>query len=114
MAILAWSMSGGKAKDNGAAARLKSRPRPHRLKREILARLSRAEGQLRGVGRMIEADAYCVDVLQQIAAARRALDRAALMLLRDHLETCVADALAERDSRAKIEELIGVLDRFLA
>ncbi len=100
--------------DHDGPVRLKNRPRPHRLKRDILARLNRAQGQLRGVGRMIEGGAYCVDVLQQIAAARRALDRVALMLTRDHLETCVADALAAGGSRTKIDELIGALDRFLA
>lgn len=108
-------MMGANANHNGAAAaRRKSRPRPGALKREVTARLSRAQGQLRGVARMVEVDAYCVDVLQQIAAARRALERAALILLRDHLETCVADALAAGGSRAKIDELIGALDRFLA
>lgn len=100
--------------NHGRTVRLKPRPRADRLKRDILARLNRAQGQLRGVGRMVEGDAYCVDVLQQIAAARRALDRAALILLREHLETCVADALAAGGSRAKIEELIGALDRYLA
>lgn len=104
----------GSQSNHNHAARLKPRPRAARLKRDILARLNRAQGQLRGVGRMVEGDAYCVDVLQQIAAARRALDRAALILLREHLETCVADALAAGGSRAQIEELIGALDRFLA
>jgi DNA-binding FrmR family transcriptional regulator len=102
------------AADNGAApARHKARPRPVALERDLANRLSRAEGQLRGLGRMIGGGAYCIDVLQQISAARRALDKIALILVRDHLETCVADAIAERGGRAKITELIGALDRFL-
>ncbi len=99
---------------NGAGPpRHKARPRAAALERDLANRLSRAEGQLRGLGRMIGDGAYCIDVLQQISAARRALDKIALILVRDHLETCVADAIAERGGRAKITELIGALDRFL-
>jgi DNA-binding FrmR family transcriptional regulator len=63
---------------------------------------------------MIDDDAYCIDVLQQVSAVRRALDKLALILLRDHLETCVTDAIAERKPEEKINELIGAIDRFLA
>lgn len=97
-----------------SAARLKSRPRAESLERDLANRLKRAEGQLRGLGKMVAGGTYCIDVLQQISAVRRALDKIALLLLRDHMETCVADALAERGSRAKIAELIGAIDRFLA
>jgi len=100
---------------NGAgAARLKPRPRSQNLERDLANRLKRAEGQLRGLGKMVAEGTYCIDVLQQISAVRRALDKIALLLLRDHMETCVADALAERGSRAKIAELIDAIDRFLA
>jgi CsoR family transcriptional regulator, copper-sensing transcriptional repressor len=95
------------------AARQKARPRPAALERDLAIRVNRAEGQLRGLGRMIANGAYCIDVLQQISAARRALDKIALILVRDHLETCVADAIAERGGRAKINELVDTLDRFL-
>ena len=94
--------------------RLKPRPRPQSLERDLVNRLKRAEGQLRGLGKMVGEGTYCIDVLQQISAVRRALDKIALILLRDHLETCVADAIAERGSRAKIAEVIGAIDRFLA
>ncbi len=100
---------------NGAgAARLKPRPRSQNLERDLANRLKRAEGQLRGLGKMVAEGTYCIDVLQQISAVRRALDKIALLLLRDHMETCVADALAERGSCAKIAELIDAIDRFLA
>ncbi len=100
---------------NGAGAlRLKPQPRPEDLQRDLTNRLKRAEGQLRGLGKMVAEGTYCIDVLQQISAVRRALDKIALILLRDHLETCVADAIAERGSRGKIAELIGAIDRFLA
>ena len=94
--------------------RHKDKPRPPRLKNDLGARLNRAEGQLRGIKKMVERDSYCIDVLQQLSAVRRALDRLALELIRDHLETCVADAMAARRPGEKIGEVIEVLDRFLA
>ncbi|MGH8014514.1 MAG: metal-sensitive transcriptional regulator [Candidatus Binataceae bacterium] len=55
-----------------------------------------------------------MDVLQQLSAVRRAVDKTALILLRDHLESCVTDAIAARGAETKINELIETLDRFLA
>ena len=81
--------------------------------RKSLVRLSRIEGQVRGVARMIEDDRYCIDVLTQIRALRAALDKVEQEVLSHHLEHCVADAFAagsERDRRTKIDELIKVLD----
>ena len=96
-------------------ARLKPRPRPHALERDLIARLSRAEGQLRGLRRMIGEQAYCIDVLQQLSAVRRALDKLGLILIKDHLGSCVADALRGSDGARgdRIGELIETLDRFL-
>jgi DNA-binding FrmR family transcriptional regulator len=61
-------------------------------KAALLARLRRAEGQVRGVARMVEDDTYCIDVLTQISAATSALDSIALALLDDHLNHCVSEA----------------------
>jgi CsoR family transcriptional regulator, copper-sensing transcriptional repressor len=97
-----------------AAYRRKHRRRHNDVAQDLKNRLSRAEGQLRGIRKMMADGAYCIDLLQQLAAVRRALDKSALVLVRDHLETCVAEALAERDAPAKIAELIEALDRFLA
>jgi DNA-binding FrmR family transcriptional regulator len=100
---------------DGKGPRLKQRPRPKSLERDLANRLRRAEGQLRGLGKMVAEDIYCIDVLQQISAVRRALDKIALILLRDHMETCVAGAIADHgSSRAKVTELIDAIDRFLA
>lgn len=93
---------------------MKAHPRSASLKREAETRLSRAEGQLRGIKRMVTDDAYCIDILQQLSAVRRALDRTALLLLRNHLETCVSDAIAARQPEDKIREVIETVDRFLA
>ena len=61
----------------------------------LLKRLRRAEGQVRGIQRMVEEDTYCIDVLTQVAAATKALESVALALLDDHLAHCVAEASAE-------------------
>lgn len=64
-------------------------------KDELLKRLRRAEGQVRGIARMIEEDKYCIDVLTQVSATTKALENVALALLGDHLSHCVADAAAQ-------------------
>src|SRR5436190_3069748 len=61
-------------------------------KNQLLRRLSRVEGQVRGISRMVEEDRYCIDVLTQISAAQAALDKVALGLLDDHARHCVVDA----------------------
>jgi CsoR family transcriptional regulator, copper-sensing transcriptional repressor len=63
-------------------------------KDQVLKRLRRIEGQVRGLERMVEDDRYCVEVLDQITAVTRALQATALALLDDHLGHCVADAIA--------------------
>ena len=64
-------------------------------KDDLLKRLSRAEGQVRGIARMVENDKYCIDILTQVSAATSALETVALSLLADHLSHCVAEAAAE-------------------
>ena len=84
-----------------------------RIKKSQLARLSRIEGQVRGVSRMVEEDRYCIDVLTQIRAVRAALDKVEQETLSDHLQHCVAHAFhagSERDRQTKIDELLEVLD----
>ncbi|GAA3916708.1 MULTISPECIES: metal-sensitive transcriptional regulator [Microbacterium] len=64
-------------------------------KDDLLKRLSRAEGQVRGIARMVDNDKYCIDILTQVSAATSALETVALSLLADHLSHCVAEAAAE-------------------
>ncbi|HWI32467.1 MAG TPA: metal-sensitive transcriptional regulator [Microbacterium sp.] len=64
-------------------------------KDDLLKRLGRAEGQVRGIARMVEDDQYCIDILTQVSAATKALETVALSLLADHLSHCVAEASAE-------------------
>ena len=74
-------------------------------KARLLARLSRIEGQVRGIARMIEDDKYCIDVLTQISATNSGLENVALVLLEDHLAHCVVDA-ARSGSPAEAEQKV--------
>jgi DNA-binding FrmR family transcriptional regulator len=83
-------------------------------KASIEKRLSRIEGQVRGLQRMVDEEAYCIDVLTQIAAVERALDGVALKLLSDHTDHCVRDAIAKGGDEAdeKVDELLAAVERF--
>lgn len=84
-------------------------------KDDLLKRLRRAEGQVRGIARMVEDETYCIDVLTQISAANRALERVALSLLEDHLAHCVAEAVAEGGDAAdeKVREASQAIARLV-
>ena len=84
-------------------------------KEAVLRRLRRIEGQIRGLQRMVDEDAYCIDVLTQVSAATRALQSVALELLGDHLSHCVRDAVAEGGAAgdAKIKEAQEAIDRLV-
>ena len=78
----------------------------------LVNRLSRIEGQVRGVRGMLEKDAYCVDILVQVAAVNSALNSFAKELLAQHMSTCVADDL-RAGSNEKLDELIKLLPRLM-
>jgi DNA-binding FrmR family transcriptional regulator len=83
-------------------------------KTSCLRRLNRIEGQVRGLGRMVEEDRYCIDIMTQISAVRAALRRAEEEILEDHVAHCVEHAIAsgnKREQRRKVSELIEVLGR---
>ena len=84
-------------------------------KEDLVKRLRRAEGQGRGIQRMVEEDAYCIDVLTQVSAATKALETVALSLLEDHLSHCVAQAAAEGGAVAeeKIREASAAIARLV-
>jgi DNA-binding FrmR family transcriptional regulator len=84
-------------------------------KDELLKRLARVEGQVRGIARMIEDDRYCIDVLTQLGAVDTALEAVAIKVLEDHVRHCVAGALASGDpeqANAKAAELLEAVQRF--
>lgn len=77
-------------------------------------RFNRIAGQARGIAQMIADDRYCIDILHQIQAVRSALARAESEVLRDHANTCVADAIASGDAadqRAKVDELVALFEK---
>ena len=81
---------------------------------QLLARLNRIEGQVRGITRMIEEGRYCIDVLTQINAARAALAKVESEMLKTHLNHCIEGAIKSGDAddqRAKARELIELLER---
>ena len=83
-------------------------------KTSCLRRLSRIEGQVRGLSRMVERDRYCIDIVTQIAAVRAALRRVEDEVLRDHVAHCVEHAVASgsnAEQRRKITELMNVFSR---
>ena len=81
----------------------------------ILKRLRRIEGQVRGLQRLVDEDAYCIDVLTQVSAVTKALQAVALELLDDHLDHCVRQAVAEggSDADAKLSEASAAIARLV-
>jgi CsoR family transcriptional regulator, copper-sensing transcriptional repressor len=84
-------------------------------KDQLLGRLRRVEGQIRGLQQMVESDRYCVEVLTQISAVTKALQNVAMGLLDDHLRHCVADAVASGGDEAdrKLSEATAAIERLL-
>lgn len=84
-------------------------------KDDVLKRLRRVEGQIRGLQRMVENDTYCIDVLTQVSAATRALQVVALGLLEDHLSHCVTEAVREggAEADAKVREASDAIARLV-
>src|ERR1700722_7050844 len=82
-------------------------------KDQLLARLRRIEGQIRGIEGMVEEDRYCIDVLTQINAAQAALDKVALGLLDDHTQHCVVGAATPQERNEKTAELMAAVGRLM-
>ncbi len=83
-------------------------------RQEVLNRLARIEGQVRGVQRMVEEDKYCVDILTQISAVTKALDRVGLKILDGHVHGCVREAMVSGggEAEARTAELLEAVERF--
>lgn len=90
--------------------------RPSQYQRDntdLLARLRRIEGQVRGIQRMVEEDRYCVDILTQLAAIKAALNQVGRSLLESHTRGCVANALRSGDGDRAVSELVDVVNQFV-
>jgi len=79
----------------------------------LVPRLRRIEGQVRGITRMVEGRRYCIDIIQQLTAARKALDQVSLQVMNGHINSCVSDAIRRRDGARKINELMQTINRFV-
>ena len=84
-----------------------------RDKEEVRRRLRRIAGQVRGLEKMVDEDRYCIDVLTQVSAVKAALESVALLLLEDHIDHCVADAIRAGDATEKVSELTSAIERFV-
>ena len=82
-------------------------------KAALQARLSRIEGQVRGIQRMVDEDRYCIDILTQLTSIKAAIDKVALVLLDDHVGHCVVDAARRGSGDAKVRELTAAIGRYL-
>lgn len=83
------------------------------LQKRVISRLRRIEGQVRGVQRMIEEDADCGDILNQIAAIKAAVHHAGIILFESHAQECIAKSLQEGDQEHNFEEIVRVMGRFI-
>ena len=84
-------------------------------RKKVQLRLKKVAGQVAGIQRMVDADRYCVDILNQIAAVEGALDRVGHLLLASHVETCVTSAIESgkpKERKQKLDELMDVFSRF--
>ena len=84
-------------------------------KDDLLRRLRRIEGQVRGIAQMVEDDRYCIDVLTQVAAATKGLQSVAVGMFDDHLRHCVAEAVAQggKEAETKLTEATAAVERLL-
>jgi DNA-binding FrmR family transcriptional regulator len=84
------------------------------IRQEVCSRLKSIEGHVRGICRMVEDDAYCVDVIKQTVAVQRALDKVNTLILDDHLKTCVTTAIRSDDQAERQRVLAELVDVFQA
>lgn len=82
------------------------------VKGEALARLKRIEGQVRGIMRMVDEEQYCIDIINQITAAEKALDGVSKIVMKRHVESCVSQAIVRGRGQTKIDELIETVFKF--
>lgn len=80
-------------------------------RRDLITRMRRIEGQARGIQRLVEEEAYCLDVLQQVEAMTAAADQVALLLLEDHIDGCLAHAIETGQGQPYVDEVMTVVRR---
>lgn len=83
-------------------------------KQDLLNRLKSVEGHIRGIQRMVDEDAYCMDVLKQVKAVQQALERVSAITLENHLNTCVVTAIRSEDEAEQDQKVAEIMDLFRA
>ncbi len=104
-------IDGGKAEQDSCCSAKKKERTPEEYK-ALMNRLSRIEGQIKGIKRMLENDAYCPDILIQVSAAKAALDSFSKLLLANHIHTCVVDDI-KAGKEDVVDELCNVLQKMM-
>ena len=79
--------------------------------KDLMNRLNRVEGQIRGIKKMLETDAYCIDILNQVSAAGAALDSFGRVLLERHIKTCVTEDILQGGDQGRVDELIRIIEK---
>jgi DNA-binding FrmR family transcriptional regulator len=97
---------------NEASCCAKTKERSDQEYKDLIHRLNRVEGQIRGIRGMVERDAYCIDILVQVAAANAALNSFGKVLLANHIKTCVTQDIREGKEET-VDELVSILQRFM-
>lgn len=98
--------------EQGCCPCLRKKERSEEEKKQLVNRLSRIEGQIRGIRAMVEKDAYCPDILTQASAASAALNAFGKVLLTEHIRTCVAEDMRNGND-ATLDELMNTLQKWL-
>ena len=86
---------------------------PHEHHQQVINRLARIEGHVRAIKRMVEEDKSCPDVLMQIAAVRSAMNSVGRVILEDHLQSCMVEAVEKDDYKRALQDLKNSLDKFI-
>ena len=105
-------MTGGITMAGKKCPHCRTKERSEEEIKDLITRLNRIEGQIRGIRKMVEEDAYCVDVLTQVSAAKCSLNSFSKVLLGSHIKTCVKDDV-RNGSEEKIDELVELLQRMM-
>jgi DNA-binding FrmR family transcriptional regulator len=83
------------------------------VQRDSLLRLRKIEGQVKGIQRMVEQRKYCIDIINQITAVRRALDMVSLQVMKRHIQSCVTEAIKQNRPQEKVNELMETIYKFV-
>ena len=102
----------GLSEESGDSCCCRKKIRSEKEQKDLLNRLNRIEGQIRGIKGMLEKDAYCIDILNQVSAANSALNSFTKVLLAEHIKSCVAEDV-KAGNEEKLDELVRTLQKLM-